>query len=170
VAAQVIEKKFLSAGELARAAGVSTDTLRHYERKRVLARPRRAPNGYRQYPPEALDRVLLVRRALAFGFTLDELARLLKVRDGGGAPCKEVRALAAKKLLEVEGRLAQLIELRDSLRATIKDWDRRLERIPHGSRAGLLEALPPPGCLKVFDRDGLVNNGTRRKRRKGDEE
>lgn len=131
----------LRSGELAKLAGVSTDTLRHYERKGVLVRPRRSPNGYRQYPPEALPRVLLVRRALAFGFTLDELARVLSARDRGAAPCKEVRALAATKLTEVEERLAQLIELRDELRATLNDWDGRLAKTPHGNRAGLLESL-----------------------------
>lgn len=66
------EKSYVRAGELARAAGVSTDTLRHYERKGVLGAARRPANGYREYPPEALGRVLLVRRALAFGFTLGE--------------------------------------------------------------------------------------------------
>jgi DNA-binding transcriptional MerR regulator len=44
------EKEFLLSGELARLAGFSADTLRHYERKGVLARPRRAGNGYREYP------------------------------------------------------------------------------------------------------------------------
>ncbi len=58
------KKAYVRAGELARATGVSTDTLRHYERKGVLGRPRRSANGYREYPPEALERVLLVRRAL----------------------------------------------------------------------------------------------------------
>jgi DNA-binding transcriptional MerR regulator len=77
----------LSSGELADLAGVSRDTLRHYERKGVLPRPLRSQNSYRQYPPEALQRVQLVRRALSVGFTLDELAKVLKVRDGGGAPC-----------------------------------------------------------------------------------
>ena len=137
----VPERTPLRSGELARLAGVSTDTLRHYERKGVLARPRRAANGYRQYPPGALARVLLVRRALAVGFTLDELARVLSVRDGGAAPCKEVRALAATKLAEVEERLAQLVELRDELRATLKDWDGRLAQTTDGGRASLLESL-----------------------------
>ena len=98
----------MRAGELARAAGVSTDTLRHYERKGVLARPRRSRNGYREYPPEALERVLLVRRALGVGFTLAELARILRVRDRGGAPCREVRELAAAKLAGVEEQLRAL--------------------------------------------------------------
>ena len=157
----------LRSGELARLAGVSTDTLRHYERKGVLARPRRGANGYRQYPPGALDRVRLVRRALAVGFTLDELARVLSARDRGAAPCKEVRELAAAKLSEVEERLGQLIELRDELRATLNEWDGRMATTPDGGRAGLLESLA------AKDGRGKARAGRpelRRKRRRVDEE
>lgn len=132
---------FLKSGDLAKSAGVSPDTLRHYERKGVLVRPQRGPNGYRQYPASTLERVRLVRRALAVGFTLDELAGILRVRDGGGAPCHEVRALAAAKLEQVELQLSDLIALRDELRTTLKDWDRRLKRKATGVRANLLESL-----------------------------
>jgi DNA-binding transcriptional MerR regulator len=135
------KRAYVRAGELARAAGVSTDTLRHYERKGVLGAPRRSANGYREYPPEALERVLLVRRALAFGFTLDELARVLRTRERGGAPCREVRALAAGKLEEVESRLRELRALRGELRAILGEWDERLSGAAGGGRAGLLESL-----------------------------
>jgi DNA-binding transcriptional MerR regulator len=136
------KKAYVRAGELARAAGVSTDTLRHYERKGVLATPRRSANGYREYPPGALERVLLVRRALAFGFTLEELARVLHTRARGGAPCREVRALAASKLEEVEARLKELRTLRGELRAILGEWDERLSGAADGGHALLLESLP----------------------------
>lgn len=135
------KKEFLRAGELARAAGVSTDTLRHYERKGVLARPRRSANGYREYPAAALARVRLVRRALAVGFTLDELARILRARERGGAPCREVRELAARKLAGVEERLRELVAVREELRAALADWDSRLSKTEAGERARLLESL-----------------------------
>jgi DNA-binding transcriptional MerR regulator len=135
------DKEFLNSGQLAKLAGVSTDTLRHYERKGVLTRPQRSRNGYRQYPASALDRVRLVRKALAVGFTLQELAGILSVRDNGGAPCHEVRALAASKLAQVELQLSDLISLRDELRNTLKDWDGRLKQKPTGTRAHLLESL-----------------------------
>ena len=131
----------LSSGELAELAGVSRDTLRHYERKGVLARPLRGHNGYRQYPSEALQRVQLVRRALSVGFTLDELAKVLRVRDVGGAPCEEVRKIAAQKLLAVQDQLRELTELRDDLQKTLQDWDARLARRGKGRRANLLESL-----------------------------
>ncbi|HLW76162.1 MAG TPA: heavy metal-responsive transcriptional regulator [Bryobacteraceae bacterium] len=135
------EAKAMRSGELARECGVSVDTLRHYERMGVLPRPRRSAAGYRQYGPEALKRVRLVRRALEIGFTLEELAGILRVRDSGGAPCREVRALAESKLEQVIQRIADLGDLRDHLRRVLANWDRRLEQTPAGARAGLLEGL-----------------------------
>jgi DNA-binding transcriptional MerR regulator len=134
-------KTNLRSGELARLAGVSTDTLRHYERKGVLAAPGRLHNGYREYPAEALDRIRLVRRSLAVGFTLDELARILKQRDGGSAPCHQVRDLAVAKLAEVEERLKEMKGVRDELRATLQDWNKRLAQTTDGNQARLLETL-----------------------------
>jgi MerR family transcriptional regulator, copper efflux regulator len=61
----------LQSGELARSAGVSPDTLRHYERLGILKEPPRTSAGYRLYSADALSRVLLIRNALAVGFTLD---------------------------------------------------------------------------------------------------
>jgi DNA-binding transcriptional MerR regulator len=135
------EKSFYRSGELAELAGVSSDTLRHYERKGVLARPLRKANDYRQYPASALPRVRLIRRALAVGFTLKELASVLSVRDRGGAPCMEVRALAVAKLSNIETRLHEMSELRKELRAVLKDWDQRLGRRGTGQPAHLLESL-----------------------------
>ena len=109
-------------GDLARAAGVSTDTLRHYERKRVL-HSQRARNGYREYAEGSLERVHTIRKALAIGFTLDELREILKVFDRGGVPCQQVRTLAASKLSRIEAHLKEVISLRNGLRSALKDWD-----------------------------------------------
>ena len=131
----------LRAGALARQAGVSTDTLRLYERKGLLPRARRSANGYREYAPEAGARVRLVRQALAVGFTLDELVRVFRVRDQGGAPCREVRALGAAKLAMIEARVAELTGARDRLRGVLSRWDEILGATPQGARAALLDAL-----------------------------
>ena len=135
------KKEFLLSGELAQQAGVSTDTLRYYERKGLFARPGRSPKGYRRYPPETLERVRLVRRALAVGFTVDELGRVLRERDKGKAPCREVRALEQAKLTDLEKRIAELETLRGDLQVMLQDWDVRLTRTEPGGQAKLLEAL-----------------------------
>jgi DNA-binding transcriptional MerR regulator len=126
-------------GELAAKAGVSADTLRHYERRGLLAAAKRLPNGYRLYAPEALDRILLIQHALSVGFSLDELARLLRARDQGHPPCREVRALAARKLEEVQ--LQSLSDFRAALQATLRDWDARLEKRRGEEPARLLDSL-----------------------------
>lgn len=127
-------------GELAKATGVSTDTLRHYERKGVL-HAERAGNRYRHYPEDALERVRMVRQGLAIGFTLDELRSIFKVFDRGGAPCHEVRSLAAHKLAQIETHLEEVIALRDDLKAALQEWDKRLAKTTTGQRAGLLKTL-----------------------------
>lgn len=133
---------FLRSGELARLAGVSTDTLRYYERKGLFPRPRRSANGYRQYPPETLDRIRLVRRALAVGFSVDELSQVLRERDKGKAPCQQVRGLLAEKLTGLERQLVELGALRDELHGILSDWDARLRQTEPGGQARLLDTLP----------------------------
>jgi len=131
----------LRSGELARRAGVSPDTLRHYERRGLLPRPERSAAGYRLYSPEALRRVRLIRGALSIGFTVNELGAILADRDHGRAPCRRVRGLAANKLAAVERQLRTLRLWRRELRTALTDWDRRLRATPRGKRAGLLDAF-----------------------------
>jgi DNA-binding transcriptional MerR regulator len=128
-------------GELAEFAGVSTDTLRHYERKGVLPRPPRTANGYRRYPASTLDRIKLIRSSLAIGFTLDELARILNERDKGGTPCREVHGLAVKKLSDLDEQICALAELRKRLRSVVDDWNGRLPRAGSMKQARLLDDL-----------------------------
>ena len=133
----------LRIGELARRSGVSADTLRAYERRGLLPPPRRTSGGYRLYPPEALGRVQLVQRALAFGFRLPELERFLSARASGRAPCREVRAVAEARLRDVEAAMEELSELRATLTALLQDWDARLSEGGAEARR-LLETLPSP--------------------------
>ena len=142
---------------------MSPDTLRHYELKGLLPRAVRSTNGYREYPPEACTRVRLVRRAVALGFTLEELARIVKVRDQGGAPCSEVRALGAEKLSILDERIAELLDARDRLRGVLTHWDLLLSRTPRGTRAALLDALE--GLVEPGGPSPLVPRALRRKPR-----
>ena len=93
----------------------------------------------------------------------DELAGILGERDRGGAPCREVRALAAEKLASLEDQLKRLAALRDELEGTIADWDSRLAKTKPGARAGLLETLGTAGRRNSTDKSKLPPNFTKKK-------
>ena len=133
--------KLLRSGELASRAGVSADTLRYYEQRGVLSPPPRSSNGYRCYPAESLERVQLVRSALRIGFSIDELARVLRDRQTGGIPCRRVREMASAKLRELRQRQVEIARLCRLLQAVIRRWDRQLGLTAPGERAHLLDTL-----------------------------
>jgi DNA-binding transcriptional MerR regulator len=142
----------LRIGDVARRAGVSADTIRYYERLGVLPRPPRTNAGYRQYSASAVDRVLLVRNALRFGFSLRDLSRFFRTRGAGDAPCREVRASAARILAEVDRQIVELTAAREAIRRTLDDWDHRLDRTPANRPAHLLESLPSEAALPLRGR------------------
>jgi DNA-binding transcriptional MerR regulator len=134
----------MRSGELARTASISTDTLRHYERLGLLPAPKRTGGNYRVYAAEAVQRVRLIRNALAMGFSLKELSRIIKIRDDGGAPCREVRQMAEEKVAALGRQIDELATYREHLRRVLEDWDERLSRTGKSERARLLEALAEP--------------------------
>lgn len=137
------EPRTLSPRELAHASGVSTDTLRHYERAGVLARPARTGAGYRRYAPEAVARVAMIRRALVIGFSIKDLAGVFRERDRGGAPCRRVRGIVAGRLAQIDDEISALQALKTQLADMLHEWDARLAATPPTAQARLLEHLPP---------------------------
>lgn len=132
----------MRSGELARLTGVSTDTLRHYERLGLLLRPARTHANYRVYPPSSKQRVVLIQRALRIGFSLSELKTILAVRDGGGAPCRHARQMLTSKIAKLDTDIESLLLLRAELNQLLKHWDKRLRRAKAGQPAYLLETVP----------------------------
>jgi len=159
------EDRPLRSGELARISGVSVDTLRHYERKGLL-KPERASNGYREYRRHAIERVRLIRNALAIGFNLDDLGRVFKIRDAGGAPCRQVRELAAAKLDELENLVRDLTVVRNEMRKLIKDWDERLSSALTDEPARLLETLTGTGLADARAFTPLKPHSSKRNQKK----
>jgi DNA-binding transcriptional MerR regulator len=131
----------LGAKAVALATGVSTDTLRHYERKGLLPPVHRTASGHRRYSSATVKRVLLIQRALVVGVSLNDLSRVLSVRDRGGAPCHNVRVLVGERLEILERQIEDLVVLRDELRTLLADWDVTLAHTPLGKPAHLLEGL-----------------------------
>ena len=109
-------------GEVAKRSGASRKALRLYEATGILPSPRRTPSGYRLYDSAALDLLAFVRRAQGLGFTLDEIKEIVAIRRSGSRPCPHVRALVRQKAATLDRRLADLMEVRDGLRALLSGW------------------------------------------------
>jgi len=117
-------ERHLRPGELAHLTGISTSTLRRYERLGLITRTTRAEGRCRSYPGDSLQRVQLARRALGMGFTLPELVRILRAVDSRRPPCKQVHALAIAKLGQLDQFLDELLRLHEHLQELLAAFDK----------------------------------------------
>jgi len=88
-------------GELAKATGCQTVTIRFYERKGLLGVTGRSESNYRQYGPRDVERLSFIRNCRALGLTLREITRLIAIQDDPGMRCDEVNAYLDEHLSEV---------------------------------------------------------------------
>ena len=110
----------MTRGEVAEKAGVNPETLRYYERKDLIPKPRRSDGGIRLYDEHYVERLRFIRRAKELGFTLAEIKGLLDLRVNDEATCRDVKAQAEAKLDEVEAKLRDLRRIRNAL-STLSD-------------------------------------------------
>jgi MerR family copper efflux transcriptional regulator len=111
--------KSMHIGGLAAQANVSVDTVRYYERAELLPSPSRTASGYRTYPAGTVERLQFIRRAKDLGFSLEEIRDLLALSDQRGTGVSEIREIAARRLADVEARLAEFSRLRDGLKRLV---------------------------------------------------
>lgn len=111
----------LTIGRVARLAGVSVETIRFYQRRRLLEEPPKPREGYRRYPEEAVKRIRFIKRAQVLGFTLEEVASLLDLEKARA--CAETRAMAAHKVDLIDRKLTDLTAIREALASLIEQCD-----------------------------------------------
>lgn len=102
-------------GDLAERTGVTTQTIRYYERRGLLREPSRSASGYREYDQTALERLDFVLRAKDLGFSLAEIGELLDLQTRPGRSPDDVRRLALKKVSSVEQKVRELERIREAL-------------------------------------------------------
>jgi len=105
--------------ETAREAGVNAQTLRYYERRGLLPKPPRRGSGYRDYSDEAVRLVRFIKRAQELGFSLDEVEELVRLRGVRRAERHRVRAIAERKIADIDRKIAQLRSMRAALRQLV---------------------------------------------------
>jgi DNA-binding transcriptional MerR regulator len=110
-------------GDVAQRAGVSAPTIRYYEEIGLLPAPSRSSTGYRRYAETTIEELRFIRKAQALGFSLDEIAEILKLSRAGRTPCEHVLSVAHHHLAAVDERIRQLQQFRDQLAAELAKWD-----------------------------------------------
>ncbi len=115
----------LTIGELAKRAHVNRETVRYYERRRLLPRPSRSMSGYRIFSEEALRRLRFIRHAKVLGFSLDEIKELLALRVNSIDACDRVRERTQTKLADIEKKIQALQQMKDALSELVTACARR---------------------------------------------
>ncbi|MET1025385.1 MAG: MerR family transcriptional regulator [Pseudoxanthomonas sp.] len=108
----------MNIGQLARQTQVPIDTIRYYERQRLLPEPPRSTGGYRRYAEDDVARLNFIRRAKGLGFTLEEIGELLTISAGRG-DMAAVKEAASRKLSQVEQRIDELARVRNALKVMV---------------------------------------------------
>ena len=109
----------LPIGMLSRHSGVNIETIRYYERVKMLSPPPRTASGRRVYGATDLRILVFIRRARELGFSLDEVRTLLQLGGPEKATCREVRTIAARHLEDIRAKLSDLKKLERLLARTV---------------------------------------------------
>ena len=136
-------------GEIAQQTGVSVETLRYYEKRRLLSAPPRTEGGFRLYSDDAVQQVRFIKQAQSLGLTLDDVQQLLV---GGqsrlhAASCRKVRDLLTRRIEDIDARVKELREFRRALHEHMVACDQALA------------AAADPACptIEALDRSKRVS-------------
>jgi DNA-binding transcriptional MerR regulator len=135
----------MKVSELARQAGVTAETVRHYTREGLLTPERHPENGYQLFGQQDLARLRFIQRARTLGFGVAEIRDILEHADHGDSPCPMVRDLLASRLPQIRGRIAELEALAARMEQALVAWEEMPDGTPDGhSLCRLIESFPEP--------------------------
>jgi DNA-binding transcriptional MerR regulator len=118
-------------GELAGRCGVSRDTLRFYERERLISPPQRSASGYRLYGEADAARVRFIRRAQGTGLTLEDIRELLRVQQlRTPETCRRVADRLRERIEVLDGKITQIKAFRRELAGALAQCEEGAESCP----------------------------------------
>jgi Hg(II)-responsive transcriptional regulator len=124
----------MTIGRLAKAANVGIETVRYYQQRKLLPVPP-TRGAFRHYDPTLAERIRFIKRAQELGFSLDEIAQLLRLQDGGDR--RAIRCVSAERLAQIDSKLADL---------------KRMQRVLKQLVAACAEASPDRPCPIIESR------------------
>lgn len=122
----------MKVSELAKAADVTSETIRHYAREGLIHAQRNPQNGYQEFDLEALRRVRFIYQARELGFSLKQIAEIFEQSDSGDSPCPLVRDLLTQKVPEIKQQIAQLESHLRKIETALSTWETMADGIPNG--------------------------------------
>ena len=137
-------------GNVADRAGVPAPTIRYYESIGLLKPANRSASGYRRYSDATIEELLFIRKAQGLGFSLDEVAEILKLTRAGRTPCERVLSIAHQRVAALDERIRQLQRFRDHLAADLAKWDSERTAVScRGLCKWIADAEPDSGANDV---------------------
>ena len=133
--------EYLTIGQLAKQARVNRETVRYYERRRLLSRPSRWISGYRVFSDDAVRRLRFIRHAKMLGFSLNEIRELLTLRVSSAGACDRVHARTLAKIADIDAKIRSLRQMKSALTQLAATCERRGET----SDCPILDSLESPG-------------------------
>jgi len=113
--------KELMIGTIAKLARVNVETIRYYQRRGLIAEPNKPHMGYRRYPANIVKHIRFIKRAQVLGFTLNEVAALLRLEEARA--CAKTRALALHRMDVIDQKLMGLTAMRAALANLVQQCD-----------------------------------------------
>jgi Cu(I)-responsive transcriptional regulator len=107
--------RFLTIGKLAKKADVSIDSIRFYERRGLIAEPKRTEANYRVYPLAVADQLRFIKKAQKLGFSLDEIQELLTLSHDPTASQADVKMKTGEKIANIKSRIKNLSRMLKAL-------------------------------------------------------
>lgn len=107
--------KTLGIGALSKLTGVKIETIRYYERQKLLVDPPRTEGGHRCYGQDHLKRLSFIRRSRELGFSMEEIRELLVMVDGDSYTCGEIKALTVEHAKSIRGKINDLEKIETTL-------------------------------------------------------
>lgn len=140
----------MTATLLARQSDVSLYTVRHYTRIGLLKPSRNAQNNYKLYQPSDAVRVRFIKAAGNLGFSLSEIADILKEAKHGNSPCPMVREIIVRRIKENDRKIKAMQALQRKMEKSLKDWARMKDSMPNGdSVCHLIESVGEDAKLSL---------------------
>lgn len=107
--------EMITIGKLAKRVNVNIETIRYYERRGLIPKPRRRESGYREYSDETTKRIMFIKHAKDLGFSLKEVDELLSLKIAPGTTCSDVKSKAEGKIVDIDDKIKTLKRMKKAL-------------------------------------------------------